>query len=600
MQTTIQYTISANKPHQHIFEVSIQITNPNPNGQQLSLPKWIPGSYLIRDFSKHLNKITAQTITGTNLTITPLETSIWQIEKTNQSIIVEYQVYAWDLSVRGSIFDHHHAFFNPTSVFMQVIGQEDHLCSVLIEASNFTEEHHWKVATTLPAVQINTEGFGQYQANNYQDLIEYPVAIGTFIELTFNACNLPHKVVLTGKIESSKLDEKRLIKDLIAICEVELKLFKQPYPFKEYLFQIMITEDGYGGLEHTNSTALLCSRNNLPYLNTQHPADKYLNFLELCSHEYFHSWNVKRIKPQVYQNAKLDKPVYTNQLWWFEGITSFYDGLFLNHANIINSDQYLDRLAKEMTRVYRMPGRFQQSVAESSWLTWTKFYQQDENAVNSIISYYTKGSLIALGLDLTIRAKTNNKQSLNNILLNLWQNYGLKNKGLPEFAIEKICSQVTGIDFTEFFKKYLYGTQDLDFISLFEPFGIEFTLRPANDLKDLGGTSKTQITSIQLGANLTNSQNKSIKVAQVWNEQSLSKAGIASGDEIIAINGYRMDNIEKLTELMQILDQNDIVECHYFRRDELYTTNIILQNNIADRVELIKTANYGKLAWLQN
>jgi len=595
----IQYTISASLPNQHLFNVSIQIDSPSKDGQQLTLPNWIPGSYLIRDFSKHLTNLTAQTLDGETLNIESLEKSTWKVEKTVDAILIEYQVYAWDLSVRGAHFDQTHAFFNGTSVFMEVIGKEHLPCAVLIEPSNFTEDENWRIATTLPIQQINSDGFGQYQAKNYRDLIEYPVEMGRFIELTFEACGIPHRVAITGKIEADKLDKKRLIKDLISICEVELNLFSSPYPFQEYLFQVMVTGDGYGGLEHTNSTALLCSRNNLPYLNTEHPSDKYLQFLELCSHEYFHSWNVKRIKPAVYQTAKLDKPVYTNQLWWFEGITSFYDGLFLNHAGIIDSDQYLNRLAKEMTRVYRMPGRFKQSVAESSWLTWTKFYQQDENAPNSIISYYTKGSLIALGLDLIIRAETNNKISLNDILLTLWQKHGLPNKGLAEFEIEKICSDVSGIDFSDFFKKYLYGTEDLDFERLFKPFGIQFKLRPAISSKDLGGTTDTEKTVLSLGANMIATNHASLKVTLVWNEQSLSNAGIAAGDEIISLNGYKMSSTEKLDELLAIHNENDILECHYFRRDELHSTQITLTKSIADRVQLTKTKNFGKLTWLK-
>ena len=596
----IQYTISASQPNKHLFDISIQIDQPNQAGQQLSLPTWIPGSYLIRDFSKHLIDISAQTISGKILEINPVKKSLWLVEPSTESILIQYQVYAWDLSVRGSHFDQSHAFFNETSVFMKVIGQEENPCNVLIEPSNFTEDNNWRIATTLPAQQINAEGFGQYQAKNYHDLIEYPVEMGRFIELSFEANGIPHKVAITGKIEADKLDKNRLIKDLTAICEVELNLFSKPYPFKEYLFQVMVTGDGYGGLEHTNSTALLCSRNNLPYFNTTHPSDNYLQFLELCSHEYFHSWNVKRIKPTVYKNAKLDKPVYTNQLWWFEGITSFYDGLFLNHAGIVDSDSYLNRLAKEMTRVYRMPGRFKQSVAESSWLTWTKFYQQDENAPNAIISYYTKGSLIALGLDLIIRTETNNQQSLDNILLTLWQKHGVSNKGINEFEIEKYCSSVTGIDFTHFFDKHLYGKEDLDFETLFKPFGIAFKLRKATSLRDLGGKSDSEKEILQLGANLKNTQNKTLKVTQVWNHQSLSNAGISAGDEIIAINSYKMSSIDKLTELLEILDENDNIDCHYFRRDELHTSQVTLMQPIADRVELTKTTEFGKIKWLMN
>ena len=594
----IQYQISALDPNKHLFDVKIHIDQPNPTKQILSLPNWIPGSYLIRDFAKHLTALSVTDSNGKALEITAIEKSSWQILNCQTSIVVSYQVYAWDLSVRGAHFDQSHAFFNGTSVFMKVHGYENEVCSVLLEASQFSDQQNWKVATTLPISYVNEQGFGQYQAKNYMDLIEYPVEMGLFMLLEFEACGIPHRVALTGKFERDKLDKDRLIKDLTAICEIELNLFASPYPFEEYLFQVMITGDGYGGLEHTNSTALLCSRDNLPYLNTEHPSDKYLQFLELCSHEYFHSWNVKRIKPEVYLTAELSEPVYTNQLWWFEGITSYYDGLFLNSAELVNSDDYLNRLSKEMTRVYRMPGRFQQSVAESSFLTWTKFYQQDENAPNSIISYYTKGSLIALGMDLTIRAASNNKKSLDDVLLHLWKNYGQANIGLAEFEIEKICTEVGGVDFKDFFNKHLYGTEDIPFSDLFKPFGIEFKLRAATSNNDLGG-EKNGKTVLSIGANLTASQNNSVKVNQIWHNQPASLAGIASGDEIIALNGYKITQPKQLESLLKLHDINDKISCHYFRRDELMTTTLILTEPPKDRVELIKTKNYGKLAWLK-
>ncbi len=598
---TIYYTITPADPCGHLFAVNLIITRPGKNGQQVSLPNWIPGSYLIRDFSKHIINLQAETLTGKRLSIKPVKKSTWEIEPCSEAVKVSYQVYAWDLSVRGSHFDQSHAFFNGTSVFMAVEEQREFTCQVAIKTSKHSETENWSIATTLPPISINSKGFGEYQATNYKDLIEYPVEMGSFLELNFTANNLPHKIVFTGNIERNKIDKDRLIQDLTAICEVELNLFFKPYPIKHFLFQVMVTENGYGGLEHLDSTALMCSRSNLPYLSDEKPSEDYLQFLELCSHEYFHIWNVKRIQPEVYQTTDLSQPVYTNQLWWFEGITSFYDGLILNMAGIISNEEYLNRLAKEMTRVYRMPGRFKQSVAESSFLTWTKFYQQDENAPNAIISYYTKGSLIALGLDLKIRFETQNKKSLTDILLYLWKNYGQTKQGLKEGEIEGICSQVSGVALQDFFNDFLYGKKDLPFESLFNPFGINFTLRPATDNQDKGGQTESSKFPVNLGVNLVATEHQTLKITHVWESSSSYKAGLAVGDEIIAINQYRMINIKDLEVFLSHCSTEEKIICHFFRRDELKETLLTLQSPLNDRVVLsFSKSSNDKLEWLKN
>ncbi len=596
---THYYTITPADPKGHLLDVSLIITNPNKNGQKISLPSWIPGSYLIRDFSKHIINLQAKTLTKKPLTIQPIKKSIWQIEPCSEAIKISYQVYAWDLSVRGAHFDSSHAFFNGTSVFMAVAKQRKFVCHIKLKQSKHSKIENWKVATTLPPLSIDSNSFGEYQAKSYRDLIEYPVEMGKFWELEFKANDIPHKIVFTGEVERNKINKNLLIKDLTAICEVELNMFGKPYPIQQYLFQVMVTADGYGGLEHLDSTALMCSRTNLPYLNDEKRTDGYLQFLELCSHEYFHTWNVKRIQPVVYQTTNLSKPVYTNQLWWFEGITSFYDGMILNMAGIVSNEDYLNRLAKEMTRVYRMPGRFKQSVAESSYLTWTKFYQQDENAPNSIISYYTKGSLIALGLDLKIRTATNNKKSLIDILLFLWQKHGETGKGLKEGEIESICSKVSGVALKSFFNDFLYGTKDLPFESLFAPFGINFTLRPADNAKDMGGKIKSTEFPINLGANFVATEHQTIKITHVWEGSSTYQAGLAPQDEIVALNQYKMPNLQSLEDFLKNSSVGEKVICHFFRRDELKETLITLQSPQSDRVVLSFSPDItDKLDWL--
>jgi len=595
----IQYNISAFDPKSHLIKVFLRIESPSQPQQILRLPNWIPGSYLIRDFAKHITNINIKTDDGESVELKTIDKSNWSFSS-HQAVTVEYTIYAWDLSVRGSHFDESHAFFNGTSVFLEVVDQGSSECIVEIDHSPVTSDHNWKVATGLPKINVDAGGFGRYKAENYSDLIDYPVEMGTFSEIEFEACGVPHKMVITGIFEC---DEERLKEDLIKICETEINLFGSPAPVKEYLFQVMVTGSDYGGLEHKNSTALICSRNDLPYKGMKEATDGYLQFLELCSHEYFHTWNVKRIQPKVYQDSDLQSPVYTNQLWWFEGITSYYDGLILQRAGLVDNKTYLKLLAKQMTRVYRMPGRFNQSVADSSWLTWTKFYQQDENAPNSIISYYTKGSLIAIGLDLTIRKETLGQKSLDNILLYLWKHYGKTQTGLIDGDIERICSEVSGVDLTDFLNRYLFGTEDIPFKTLFDEFGIDFNLRSLSGLDDLGGDidSSDEDTGLpnHLGANITNTPQGSIKVTHVWNNQPAYNAGLSSGDEIIALNGLKITNKAQIDTLLKRHDNNKGLNCHYFRRDELRQTVLNLAAPHKDRVALSESKNnHSALNWL--
>lgn len=592
---TIRYHITPADPVGHLFDLSIEIDQPTPSGQIFSLPNWIPGSYLIRDFSKHIVQLQAF-CNDRPIQLTPLNKSKWQAPPCEGTLELRYQIYAWDLSVRGAHFDQQHAFFNGTSVFMQFEGHEDTACQLSLHTTEFANQNQWRVATGMPEISVNDSGFGDYLAQDYKELIEYPFEVGRFHQLDFSAKGIPHKLVLTGKIEWQQIDQAQLKTDLVKICEYELDLFGKPYPINQYVFMVMVTENSYGGLEHLNSTALMCARDDLPYKNDSKRTAGYLQFLELCAHEYFHTWNVKRIQPEVYQASDLLTPAYSEQLWWFEGVTSYYDALILYRAGIINVETYLDLLAKQMTRVYRMPGRFKQSVAESSYLTWTKFYQQDENAPNAIISYYTKGSLIALALDLMIRQKSD--LSLDTILLYLWNTFGRPRIGLVENQIETLCSEVTKQDLSPLFQSALHGKEDIDFNALFQHFGIEFSLRAATQLNDLGGKSEAE-TVLSIGANLKNTQHNSVTVSHVFENQSAYMAGLSAGDEIIAINEVRVRNTDALAKRLLRMQPEESVTCYYFRRDELYQTELTLLPPMADRVVLTVSNKDLVNKWLE-
>ncbi|MCP4432599.1 MAG: M61 family metallopeptidase, partial [Gammaproteobacteria bacterium] len=378
----LRYHITSRDPVTHYFNVSIVIESPDPAGQFLQLPNWIPGSYMIRDFSRHLIDITAFS-QGNRLTIDQIDKSSWRVEPCSGELRMNYLVYAHDLSVRGAHLDHTHGYYNGTSVFLEVLGQSQQPCEILIEKPAVESSSKWRLATTLETVETEDDGFGLYQAKDYDDLIDHPVEMGEFIQLQFIACGVPHDIVLTGRFEC---DTERLSSDLQRICEHHIRFFGEPAPVDYYQFQVLVVGDGYGGLEHRSSTSLICSRDSLPKSGDIEVTDGYREFLGLCSHEYFHTWNVKRIKPAVFQPYQLQSETYTELLWAFEGITSYYDDLALARCGLIEPKAYLELLSQTITRVFRGKGATRQSAAESSFNAWTKFYKQDENAANAIVS----------------------------------------------------------------------------------------------------------------------------------------------------------------------------------------------------------------------
>ena len=572
----IQYTVNLLKPHAHIFKVILEINKPNKAGQILSLPTWIPGSYMIRDFAKNIIKIKAFS-NKKLINIDKLDKSTWQVEAVNTAISIEYEVYAWDLSVRSAHFDMTHAFFNGTSLFLMPHDFETEACTVNIEQPEGDKYSKWKVATSLNNKKINSSGFGQYQAIDYDDLVDHPIEIGTHSEFEFAVENTPHKMTLTG---IHRADNNRLIQDLTKICQTHSTMFGGLPELEEYIFLTMVTGDGYGGLEHRSSTSLMCSRDDLP-LTTEpaEPNEKYRNFLGLCSHEYFHTWNIKRIKPEGFMPYDLFNETYTRQLWAFEGITSYYDELALVRSGVISINSYLELIGQTITRVLRGKGRLIQSVAESSFDAWTKFYKQDESAPNTIVSYYAKGALLALCLDLTIRKNTDNQKSLDDVMRHLWDNYGKKSIGIAEGKIEDIASEIAGVDLNDFFKKYLYGVEDLPLAELLSDVGITFNLRPTISAEDKGGKiskDKSQQNPVSLGTRFS-ADNLGAKITQVFSDESAENAGLSAGDIIIAINDLQVkkSNIAKIVESYSVGDELII---HAFRRDELKVFKLVLNN----------------------
>ncbi len=578
---SIHYQIIPSHPKAHIFTVQVTVDDPAYQGQKFSLPAWIPGSYMIRDFAKNIIQIHAQS-NGKDIAIKQLDKQTWLCEPCHHALTISYDVYAWDLSVRSAHLDTQHAFFNGSSVFLAVEGQTHKSCDVLILPPDSGGYDNWKVATTMPRMDCEQYEFGLYHCADYEELIDHPVEISDFMVLDFSVETIPHHIVFNGRLHPDT-DFSRIKKDLQKICQQHISFFQYHIPFKEYLFIHLTVGEGYGGLEHRSSSALLSSRNDLPSRYQAKMTDAYQTFLGLCSHEYFHSWNVKRIKPTAFTPYHLEQENYTTLLWAFEGITSYYDDLALVRSGCINDEEYLSLFAKTITRVYRHNGRTKQTLQQSSFNAWTTFYQQNENAPNAIVSYYAKGALAAFALDMTIRNYSNHTRSLDDLMQILWQRYGEPGIGVMDSDIELIAEELANTSLHEFFNYILRSTQDIDLHQFFSQMGITQHFRPAINNQDRGGEQSLQKAAIQQLCVDWGMRVKNTQITHIFDYGSAQQAGLASGDEIIAINGLRADN--NIDTLLSRYQPGDMLTLHIFRRDELLEKSLILQlpqENVCD------------------
>ena len=578
----IHYSIFPSDPAAHLFTVRLTVDAPDPQGQRLALPAWIPGSYMIREFARHIVEIEARS-NGRRVALTKIDKHTWRARPCRGALEVVYTVYAWDLSVRAAHLDASHGFFNGTSVFLRVVGQDAHPCEVEIAPPAGDAFAHWRVATTLPRAGAPANGFGTYRAADYDELVDHPVEMGDFTLVEFEACGIPHSVAITGRHDT---DCKRLAKDLAAVCEAQIRLFEPETaqaPFERYLFLTTVVGEGYGGLEHRASTALLCARNDLPWPGMQGSPDGYRSFLGLASHEYFHSWHVKRIKPDVFARYDLERENYTRLLWVFEGFTSYYDDLMLLRSGVIGIEHYLKALGATIANVLRAPGRRRQSVAESSFDAWIKYYRQDENSPNAIASYYAKGALVALCLDLTIRSRSGGRRSLDDVMRLLWQRYGRdfanEGRGLEEDGLPLIVQEATGLDLAKEIRAWAGGTDELPLAPLLAQTGVTLTLKPAEgDAAWLGARLQTR------GADLV--------LAAVFNEGPAHHAGLSAGDTVIAADGLRVDE-RSLKAMLSRRRAGDRLRLHVFRRDELIEREIRLGQAPATEATLTVASKAG-------
>jgi predicted metalloprotease with PDZ domain len=500
----------------------VTLTLPAPAAEQdFSLPVWIPGSYLVREFAKHLSGLQARQ-GGRELAIEQLDKASWRVRCSGRAALaLSYEVYAFDASVRTAWLDAQRAFFNPGSLCLRAHGRE--AAAHRLELAG--PPAGWQVATEMRVVD------GGYEAADYDELVDHPFEIGPHWQGEFSAAGVPHRVVVAGAWPS--FDEARLLADVQRICEAQIA-FWGCAPFERYSFLLWAVDDGHGGLEHRASTALICARRELPTAaEGAVPSDGYVRLLGLFSHEYFHAWNVKRLRPAEFARLDYQRENYTELLWFFEGFTSYYDELMLLRAGLIDGPRYLKLLAASVNGVLAAPGRGVQPLAAASFEAWTKYYRPDENSPNVTSNYYAQGALVALCLDLSLRSR---ESSLDALMLALWR----RSEGGPigEADIFAVVKALGGDDIAGRLHSWVHGCGELPLRELLEGHGVSW--------RDDGRQTVAQ----RLGLRVRESALTGIGITHVLRGGAAEAGGLNARDEILGANGWRLRRLDDAPALL--------------------------------------------------
>ena len=558
---TIRYAVRPADPGAHLFHVTVSLERPDPQGQRFALPAWNPGSYMIREFARHIVRLTALS-GGRKLRVEKVDKHTWRCARSDQEVTLAYEVYAFDLSVRAAYLDPEQAFFNGAALLLAPAGRERDECRIDLFPPPGPRAAGWQLLTGLrPARGTAAGDFGTYRAHDYEELIDCPVLMGRLAQRRFDVHGVPHQIAVSGRV--ARLDLERVGTDLARLCEAQVRLFEprrpQP-PFDRYGFLTLAVDDGYGGLEHRNSSALICRRDELPHVGMKESTEGYRRFLGLASHEYFHAWNVKRIRPRAFVPYDLARENYTRLLWAFEGFTAYYDDLMLARAGLLSRAQYLDGLGRTMTTVMQGTARLKQSLADSSFDAWIKYYRQDENAPNSVVSYYQKGALVALALDLAIRDQSGGRRSLDDVMRWLWRQWraaGPAYPGVGEDGIVEAVGQATGLDLGRALRAWTEGTRDPDFATLLQTVGIRLERKLALESPHFA------LLGLKLQTGATD-----CRIAQVFDGGPAQKAGLSAGDILVALDGLRATPA-RLDGLLARYAPGEAIQALAFRRDEL-------------------------------
>jgi predicted metalloprotease with PDZ domain len=556
-QPSLVYEVAMSQPQSHLFEVTLHINNWQQSSLTLKMPVWTPGSYLVREYSRNLQNFQAKNkLNNDQLIANKVNKNTWLIDtKNTEFIVITYQVFANELTVRTNHLDGTHGYFNGSALFLYIPGLENLPFKIKI----ISPKSDWKVSTSLPQVEGEENTF---IADNLDILVDNPFEIGTQKIYDFEVLGKNHQWIIWGE---GNINIHEVIEDTKKIITTEAEIFGG-LPYSEYKFLLHLSASGFGGLEHKNCCSL-----NYPRLGFKN-REKYYRFMQLTAHEFFHLWNVKRIRPQALEKFDYEQENYTTSLWFSEGTTSYYDLLIPLRANIYSRKTFFELLSKDITKYLSIPGRFVQPLRESSFDAWIKLYRRDASSDNSQISYYLKGELVSLLLDLLIRKNHHNQKSLDDVMLKMWHKFGKDEIGFTENDLKQVFEEVAKTDLTDFFSRYLDTTEELPFNEYLEPFGLQLKgVKDHNSFPYLGITVQSD-----RGKELIN---------LVSANSPAAVAGIDPGDELLAIDGIRV-TAETLNERLKDYHQGDTIQVSVFHEEQLKTVAVKLAPPQPTRYEL--------------
>ncbi|WP_066380367.1 M61 family metallopeptidase [Anabaena sp. CA = ATCC 33047] len=555
---TIHYQVAMPQPETHLFDVRLQIVNHTSSILDLKMPVWTPGSYLVREYAKNLQDFSA--CAGEQpLPWRKISKNHWQITKEGVSeVTISYRIFANELSVRTNHLDTTHGYFNGAALFLQPLGCEN----LPIRVTVVPPHPHWLVTTALPTIGEQSHTF---YAADFDTLVDSPFEIGEHQLHHFQVLGKPHELAIWGQ---GNFQVQPLIRDIEKIIAVEAEIFGG-LPYDRYIFLVHLFAQAYGGLEHKNCCSLIYQRFGF------RSQDKYERFLQLVAHEFFHLWNVKRIRPKPLELFNYDQESYTTSLWFCEGTTSYYDLLIPLRAGIYDAKSYLNYWSKEITRFLTTPGRKVQSLSESSFDAWIKLYRPDANSNNSQISYYLKGEMVSLLLDLLIRARHHNQRSLDDVMRQMWYEFGQAEIGYTPEQLQAVIESVAGVDLTDFCERYIDGTDELPFNEYLKPFGLQVV------------TEKEEEPYFGVKVN-TEHGRETIKFVEAGSPAQI--AGIDAGDELLAIGGIKV-TAHQLSDRLKDYQPNDKIEVTVFHQDELRTYTVTLAQPRPTKYQVLPIKN---------
>jgi predicted metalloprotease with PDZ domain len=540
----IAYRVAMPQPQIHLFEVSLKITINNWDSEVLDLkmPVWTPGSYLVREYAKQLQDFAVFNQRGEKLDVVKIAKNHWQIQiEDSDEISVSYRMFANELTVRTNHLDATHGYFNPAALCFYVPGYEHCPIEIMI----VPPDPNWQVTTPLPAISPYT-----FLAQDFDTLVDSPFEIGTQQVHDFTVLDKPHQLVVWGE---GNFDPHIAIADIKKIIEVEAQIFGG-LPYESYIFLLHLSPSGGGGLEHKNCCSLLYPRFNF------HSKEQHNRFMQLVAHEFFHLWNVKRIRPAALEKFDYEGENYTPSLWFSEGTTSYYDLVIPRRAEIYDEQEFLSELSKEITRYLTTPGRLVQPLSESSFDAWIKLYRPDPNSSNSQMSYYLKGEMVTLLLDLLIRDRTDGLKSFDDVLVAMWERFGETEVGFSEMQLQQIIESVANINLTDFYDRYIHGTEELPFNHYLNPVGLEL--------------KANEVTTPYLGISVKTENGREV-IKSVATNSPAHLAGIDVGDELLAIDGYRV-NADRLNDRLSQYQVGKTIQLTVFHGDRLMILPITL------------------------